>query len=51
MGYNYTPGGRGCEIVVRKLRVYDVNRMLCRENGYLSSRENVNLFQSGVLSV
>jgi hypothetical protein len=40
-------GGRGSEIVVRKLTVY-VNVMLCWENGYLSSGENANLFQSGV---
>jgi hypothetical protein len=40
-------GGRGSEIVVRKIE--GINGMLCWENGYLSSRENANLFQSGVL--
>jgi hypothetical protein len=40
-------GGRGSEIVVWKLRVY-VDGMLCWENGYLLSRENANLFQSGI---
>jgi hypothetical protein len=45
MSYKHQ-GGRGSEIVVRKSRVY-VNGMLW-ENGYLSSRVNVNLLQSGV---